>query len=181
MSVASETTPAPEGGTASGPPRPLAVISKIHDPDTLSGQLGLSFRRAMVAMRKLRGREANRPGQLSYAQYSLLFGLASGCECSARELADQADLSPATVTQMLETLESAGLVKRTRSELDRRVVLSGLTERGAEVIGHRKAAMEARWQAALADFSDAELIAATRILNRLAQYFGALLDEPADP
>lgn len=147
------------------------------DPSTPAGQLGLAFKRAMGAVRRLRGRETHRPGQISYAQYALLFGLSGACERSARELAEQADLSPATVTQMLEHLEASGLVKRTRSEQDRRVVLSVLTERGAAVVAERHAQMEPRWQAALADFSDAELTAAARVLTRLADYFDDLLDD----
>ena len=38
---------------------------------------GRSFKAAMAAVRRLRGRESQRPGELSYAQYSLLFGLAT--------------------------------------------------------------------------------------------------------
>lgn len=150
--------------------------SAIHDPTTPAGQLGLAFKRAMVAMRRLRGRETHKPGQISYAQYALLFGLAGG-ECSARELADQAELSPATVTQMLDHLEASGLVKRTRSEQDRRIVLSALTERGAAVVAERRAHLEPRWHAALAEFSDTELAAAARVLDRLADYFEDVLDD----
>ncbi len=155
--------------------------STIHDPSTTTGQLGLAFKRAMVAVRKLRGRETHRPGQISYAQYGLLFGLAGRSECSARDLAEQTDLTPATVAQMLEHLEAAGLVTRTRSDEDRRVVLSALTEHGATVVAARQAQMEPRWQAAIAEFSDSELVAAARVLNRLADYFDALLDDsPSD-
>jgi len=165
--------PAPTPDVASGPARPLAAApSAIYDPSTPAGQLGLAFKRAMVAVRKLRGRETTRHGQISHAQYGVLFGL-SGCECSARELAEHTDLTPATVTQMLEHLEAAGLVKRTRSEEDRRVVLSALTEHGAAVVAGRKSEMEPRWRAALADFSDDDLTAAARVLDRLADYFDA--------
>jgi DNA-binding MarR family transcriptional regulator len=131
----------------------------------------------MVAIRKLRGRETHRPDQLSYAQYGLLFGLAGTGELSARELAEQADLTPATVAQMLEHLEAAGLVERTRSDQDRRIVLSTLTERGATVVAERHAQMEPRWQAALAEFTDAQLNTAARVLNRLADHFNTLLDD----
>src|SRR3954463_15149297 len=93
-------------------------------------QLGRSFRAAMASVRRLRGRETHRPGELSYAQYSLLFGLARGGELPAGELATLADLSPATVTQMLDSLAAAGLVQRKRSHDDKRVVLSALTDRG---------------------------------------------------
>jgi len=149
----------------------------VTDPETPAGQVGQAFKRAMVATRKLRGRETQRPGQLSFAQYGLLFGLAGTCERSARELAEHADLTPATVTQMLEHLEAAGLVKRTRSEQDRRVVLSVLTDRGAAVVAERHAQMEPRWRAALDEFSDDELSAAARVLGRLADYFNDLLED----
>jgi DNA-binding MarR family transcriptional regulator len=153
--------------------------SAISDPSTPAGQLSLAFKRAMVAVRRLRGRETHRHGQLSYAQYGLLFGLAGNCELSARELAEHADLAPATVTQMLDHLEAAGLVTRTRSEEDRRVVLSVLTERGAAVVAERQSAMEPRWRAALSEFSDVELSAAARVLNRLGDYFDAVLNDRA--
>src|SRR5580698_100799 len=94
--------------------------------DTPHGQLGVAFKRAMVAVRRLRGRETQRPDQVSFAQYGLLFSLSGPGERSARDLAEQADLSPATVAQMLEALEAQGLVTRTRSKEDRRVVLSSL-------------------------------------------------------
>jgi DNA-binding MarR family transcriptional regulator len=163
--------PSPAPDAASGPARPLAAgQSPIYDPSTPAGRLGLAFKRAMVAVRRLRGRETSRPGQISYAQYGVLFGLA-GCECSARELAEHTDLTPATVTQMLEHLEAAGLVKRTRSQDDRRVVLSALTEHGQELVAERRAQMEPRWQDALSEFSDDELTAAARVLDRLADYF----------
>lgn len=152
-------------------------MSVVHDPSTPAGRLGLEFKRVMVAVRKLRGRETQRQGQISYAQYGVLFGLAGMCETSARELADHVDLTPGTVTQMLEHLESAGLVKRTRSAEDRRVVLSALTERGAAVVAERKAQLEPLWQSALQEFSEDELVAAARVLGRLADYFDVLLED----
>lgn len=151
--------------------------SIIGDPSTAQGQVGVAFKRAMVAMRRLRGRETHRPGEISFAQYGLLFGLAGRSEASARELADHADLTPATVAQMLDHLETAGLVKRTRSAEDRRVVLSSLTERGASVVAERQRQMGPRWDAALAEFSDRELAVAARVLNRLADFLDTLGDD----
>jgi MarR family transcriptional regulator, organic hydroperoxide resistance regulator len=155
------------------------VSAALHDTSTPAGQLGSAFKRAMVAVRKLRGRETHHVDQISHAQYGLLFGLAGECELSARELAEHVDLTPGTVTQMLDHLEAAGLVKRTRSAEDRRIVLSTLTERGAQVVADRHARMEVRWQDAIADFSDAELTAAAQVLNRLADLFDTLREETA--
>jgi hypothetical protein len=38
-------------------------------------RFGLAFRDVTGAVRRLKGRETHRPGELSYAQYSLLFRL----------------------------------------------------------------------------------------------------------
>ena len=111
-------------------------------------QLGRAFKGAIAAMRRMRGRETHRPGELSDAQYGLLFGLRDH-ELSARELAFAADVSPATAAEMLEGLAAAGLVSRVRSESDRRVVLTSLTDRGRELVQARQARYEPRWRAAL--------------------------------
>jgi len=157
-----------------------AALRAIYDPSTAGGRLGIAFKRAMAAVRRLRGRETQRLEQISFAQYGLLFGLAGARELSARELADHADLSPATVAQMLEHLETAGLVTRTRSEQDRRIVLSSLTEQGAELVARRHRQMEPRWQAALSEFTDDELDAAARVLDRLADYFDSSFNGSED-
>jgi DNA-binding MarR family transcriptional regulator len=143
-------------------------------------QLGRSFKTTMAAVRRLRGRETHRPGELSYAQYALLFSLAdSGEALSVRELAGAADLSPPTVTQMLDHLAAMGLVARVRSELDKRVVRTSLTERGEEVVAARKARFEPRWRAALEEFDDHELAIASGVLARLAAMFDDFANDPA--
>jgi DNA-binding MarR family transcriptional regulator len=139
-------------------------------------QLGRSFKSAMAAVRRLRGRETHRPGELSYAQYTLLFGLAHGGELSARNLCVSADLSPASVTQMLDSLAAAGLVERKRSEYDKRVVLSALTERGNALVEERRAQFEPRWQRALEDVSEADLRTAAAVLERLHVMFEELAE-----
>jgi DNA-binding MarR family transcriptional regulator len=138
--------------------------------------LGRSFRGAMAAVRRLRGRETQRPGELSFAQYGMLFGLGEAGELSVRELALAADLAPATVTQMLDSLEAAGLVERVRSRRDRRVVLISLTERGAELVAARRARFEPLWRGALAEFGEDELLIAARVLDRLGEMFYDVAD-----
>ncbi len=128
-------------------------------------------------MRRLRGRETQRADELSYAQYSLLFGLAEGPPLSSRELAVAADLAPATVTQMLDNLAAHGLVGRVRSTSDKRVVLTSLTERGRALVEERRAGFEKRWRAALADFSPDELATAAAVLDRLALMFDQAADD----
>ena len=160
-----------EGGAGSG----LTAAPGTDRTEALE-QLGRSFKRAMAAVRRLRGRETHRPGELSFAQYGLLFGLADGGELSVRELALSADLSPATVTQMLDSLEASGLVERVRSQRDRRVVMISLTGRGAALVAERRARFEPLWRAALAEFGENDLLAAAAVLDRLGEMFYDVAD-----
>jgi DNA-binding MarR family transcriptional regulator len=128
----------------------------------------------MAAVRRLRGRDSHRPGELSFAQYQLLFELARYGELPAGELALCADLAPASVTQMLDQLAVRGLVERVRSERDRRIVVSRLTDAGRERCEQRHARFEPLWREAMSDFSIAELHTATLVLERLSELFERL-------
>jgi DNA-binding MarR family transcriptional regulator len=134
-------------------------------------QVGQAFKQAMVAVRRLRGRETHRPGRPSFAQYQLLFALEESEAPSSGELAQAADLSPATVTQMLDALVEHGLVTRNRSESDRRIVTCSLTESGRAVIAERRAGFQGCWNDSLAEFSAAELAVAAAVLDRIATMF----------
>jgi DNA-binding MarR family transcriptional regulator len=98
--------------------------------DEALGQLGSAFKGAMAAIRRLRGRDTHRHGELSFAQYHLLCGLAEYDKRSAGELALAADLSPATVTQMLDSLAELGLVE---------TCALTITTRGRELLTERRA------------------------------------------
>jgi DNA-binding MarR family transcriptional regulator len=138
-------------------------------------QLGRSFKGAMAAVRRLRGRETRRqPGELSDAQYGLLFSLRDQAAMSSSELAFAADLSPASATEMLDGLVATRLVCRERSDRDRRVVLISLTDRGRKLIEERRARYEPRWRATLSEFSDDELRTASAVLDRMRDMFDEL-------
>jgi DNA-binding MarR family transcriptional regulator len=136
--------------------------------------LGHSFKAATGAMRRLRGRDTHRPGALSHAQYQVLFELLRTGELPAGALAAVADVSPASMTQMLDRLADAGLVERVRSETDRRVVSARLTEAGRAVCEERRAALEPMWREMLADFTVDELNTTAAVLDRLTGLFERL-------
>jgi DNA-binding MarR family transcriptional regulator len=150
-----------------------------------ASELARSFKACLRAVRRLRGRETRRsPDELSDAQYGLLFGLRENEALATSDLACLADLSPATATGMLDSLEASGLVTRVRSERDRRVVLTSLTERGRALVDERHARFAPSWEAALADFSDDDLRIAGAVFERLRQFFDELTpgaDHAADP
>jgi DNA-binding MarR family transcriptional regulator len=135
-------------------------------------ELGVAFRSLFRALSRLRGRDTHLAGsELSHAQFELLLELHERGPLSAGELATAAQLSPATVTQMLEHLATSGYVERERLEYDRRVVVSHLTDRGRREIEAKRARWQARWERALADVDVEDLRAATGVLTRLRAVF----------
>jgi len=138
--------------------------------------VGRAFKGVSAAQRRLRAHYAHHPGELSYAQYGLLFGLYFGEPMSSRDLAAAADVSPATAAEMLDALAASGLVQRVRSAEDKRIVLTSLTERGRAVVDARRAQYEPRFRAALQDFSDEELHSAVGVLEALRQMFDHLAE-----
>jgi MarR family transcriptional regulator, organic hydroperoxide resistance regulator len=152
-------------------PTPTKAPARGPDVSPATRELGRAFKGCVGALRRLRGRENRAHGELSDAQYGLLFNLVDHEALPTSELACLADLSPATATGMLDGLVAAGLVSRVRSERDRRVVLTSLTEHGRALVGARHAQFAPRWTAALAEFSDDELHTAAAVLNRLHAMF----------
>jgi DNA-binding MarR family transcriptional regulator len=135
-------------------------------------ELGKAFRRTFRSLSRLRGRDTHLGStELSHAQCELLFELEERGGLSAGELACAAQLTPATVTQMLDHLAAGGHVERARSERDRRVVVSRLSSRGRRAIEAKREKWQGRWEQALADVDVDELRAATRVLTRLQTVF----------
>jgi DNA-binding MarR family transcriptional regulator len=135
-------------------------------------ELGFAFRRIFRAVNRMRGRDTHLGGeQLSHAQFELLIELFDRGELPAGELAAAAGLTPATVTQMLDHLAERGHVERARSETDRRVVVSRLTEEGAVKTEARRQQWRERWEQALDGISAEEVAAAALVLERLGTMF----------
>ena len=67
------------------------------------------------AERRLRGREQQQGRGLTHSQLRALIVLGKTDEVTAGDLAKSADLNPASVTAMLDHLESSGIVERRRS------------------------------------------------------------------
>ena len=133
--------------------------------------LGLAFRHAFRSLRSLRGRDTHRGGQIGHAQFELLGELRERGPIPAGELAEAVGASAATVSGMLDHLCTAGLVERTRSTSDRRLVVVKLTPSGRRKVDARKAEWKARWEEALDGVDEEELRVATRVLERISGIF----------
>lgn len=141
-------------------------------------ELGKAFRHVFRALRRLRGRDTHLIGsEVSHAQMELLIELSERGPLSASELAAAAQLTPATVTQMLDHLAESGHVRRTRDCDDRRVVVTNLTPQGENKVRAKRAVWQERWERALAEVGDEDLRVATQVLRRLGAVFE---DAPAE-
>lgn len=134
--------------------------------------LAKSFKRVFRTLRRLRGRDTHMAGNdVSHAQFELLIELYERGPLPAGELATAAQLTPATVTQMLDHLASSGHVERTRSDADRRIVVTRLTALGRRKVQDKRALWQTRWQQALSDLGAEELRVAAQVLDRLGSMF----------
>jgi DNA-binding MarR family transcriptional regulator len=93
------------------------------------------------------------------------------------ELAGSEALAQPTVTQLVDKLEGRGLVSRSRSGDDGRVVLVEITPRGRERLEELRAEIRADMREALADLPDAEL---TELVHA-ADTLGGLIEKLQPP
>jgi DNA-binding MarR family transcriptional regulator len=113
---------------------------------------------------------------LTDAQWKPLLMIRQGQCRTAAELSRQACSDAGAVTRLLDRVEAKGLVRRTRSQEDRRVVNLELTEEGdraAEVVPHVLADV---LNAMLAGFSEAEVSQLKAMLQRLFENARQLRD-----
>jgi MarR family transcriptional regulator, organic hydroperoxide resistance regulator len=136
----------------------------------------------LAADRRLRGRDHSRPGELTFAQVRTIAALGRGKEMTAGQLAKGADLTPATVTTILDQLESANIVERRRSTEDRRVCYVALTPEGWELLERKLAAWQRLWSEHLSEYSDKDIETATGIVQAVTGMLDDLASslEPAN-
>lgn len=151
--------------------------TQTDERQTQMDDLAKAFKRLFRGLRRLRGRDTHATGpEVTHAQFELLIELYERGPLSAGELASAAQLTPATVTQMLDHLSTSGHVERTRSEEDRRIVVTSLTALGKRKVNAKRAIWQLRWREALEGMDADELRVATEVLVRLATIFD---DDPA--
>jgi DNA-binding MarR family transcriptional regulator len=114
------------------------------------------------------------PGDLTQTQIRAMYRLDLAGESTAGDLAKAAELSPASVSVMLDHLERDGIVERARSASDRRVVVVSLTETGRALLAAKRERWRTRGREALADVPEEHLHAAADVMRRMAGMFDEL-------
>lgn len=119
------------------------------------------------------GRPAD--GSLTLSQYGLLEVLADQDSARVQELAAHAGITASTATRILDALERRGVVRRTRSDEDRRAVAVSLTDLGDQLLHAEQDWLRGRQRSFYAALPPAEQELAPDLLFRLA----ALIDDLA--
>jgi MarR family transcriptional regulator, organic hydroperoxide resistance regulator len=147
--------------------RPPAAAEPAAGVGNAVEELRASVNHLFGAERRLRGRDHSRAGELTYGQMRAIAALGRERELTAGQLAKSADLTPATVTAILDQLEAADIIVRHRSTEDRRVCNISLTPKGWALRERKLAEWQNLWQGRLSGFTDAEIETATRIIGQV--------------
>jgi DNA-binding MarR family transcriptional regulator len=131
-----------------------------------------SLRRIVRAIDQY-SRKLRRVFNLTIPQIITLHQLHEGGECTAGELARRVCLSQATMTGIVDRLAARGLLRRTRSETDRRRVMIDLTEEGREVVSIMPPPLQEQFSARLAALPPAEQEAIDRTLALIVEMMQA--------
>ncbi|TCS60781.1 MarR family winged helix-turn-helix transcriptional regulator [Primorskyibacter sedentarius] len=133
---------------------------------------------SLIALRKilrateLYGRKLASAAGLTAVQFRVLQVVAEREMMTPKDIAMQMGVSQATITSLIDKLEKQGMVRRTKSEADRRQTNITLTTRGRETVDTAPDALQQRYVRqfeALEGWEQAQLISS---LERVA----AMLD-----
>ena len=151
----------------------MSTASENATPGFLVWRLSMKWRVAVD--------RAVAPLGLTHAQYSLvasLYGMQRGGERpSQRRLADHTGLEPLYVSKLARSLESAGLLERTRDPRDPRAVQLALTEEGRERTRQAVTVVQGLLEQLLAPLGGLDSTRTRDFKRELA----VLLDAPLDP
>ena len=143
------------------------TASSVAEPAGQVEEFRTAVNQLLAADRRLRGRDHSRPGELTFAQIRTIAALGREHEMTAGQLAKSAELTPATITSILDQLEASNIVERRRSTEDRRVCNVALTPEGWELLERKLAVWNGLWAERLSGFSDKDISTAAAILHEV--------------
>lgn len=117
----------------------------------------------------VQSRRIDREIGLTLPQYVVLTALGEMGEVTSRALSARADISPPTVVGILDKLEAKGLIRRYRSDKDRRIVHARLTDEGRIALRTAPDPLGARISGGFRALSDADRATILDSLTRLGE------------
>src|SRR5215469_7703479 len=110
---------------------------------------------------------ALRESGLSLSSYKLMRALEQSDQ-SMREVSEALQVSPRTVTDMIDSLEARGLVVRQAHPVDRRVTLLHLTDDGRRQLATAAALADRSHGSAISSLSEHDQLTLRRLLDQVA-------------
>ena len=129
--------------------------------------------RQIIRATDLYSRQLNKEVGLTAPQLLILQAIRGLGAVSISKLSQQVSLSQATVTNIIDRLESRGLVARHRSTEDRRVVHATLTEDGAGKVLDAPTPLQDTFSKRFADLDDWEKSMIVAALQRVSAMMNA--------
>lgn len=111
-------------------------MSELRITDPLAHWALDALTRAEASLSRRLAADLDRIGVSATGFAILVLVTGRGGELELRAIRDRLGLSKATATEVLDTLESRGFVKRKRLESDRRAVAVSLTRAGRNLVTH---------------------------------------------
>lgn len=128
---------------------------------------------------EIQSRRIDREVGLTLPQLVVLTCVQDLGEVTSRAISIEADISAATVVGILDKLEVKGLIERYRSNIDRRIVHTRLTERGRAVLAAAPPPLGASFEKAFQRLPAPDRAATLAALTRLAN-LALPSEEPTD-
>ncbi|MBX7201304.1 MAG: MarR family transcriptional regulator [Rhodospirillaceae bacterium] len=150
----------------------------FYDTDSFDGgrSIGYLIRRCHAKMMpQVEARFVD--AELTFSQWVVLMSLRDKAAGTCADIARNMNHDTGAVTRLVDQLEKRGLVARTRSTSDRRVVHLKLLPAGKKMAKALIPRIVDFWNGVLADFSRAEAARLIKLLTRLDQR----LDGPSMP
>lgn len=153
----------------------------MSDKGTIEDQIVVAIRRVIRAV-DLHSRQLVEEHGLTGPQLAVLREISRMGSFSAGALAQAVHLSPPTLSGILDRLERRGLLKRTRSDHDRRSLVVTVTEAGQGILKGAPSLLQGRFKRELEKLEDWEQTMILATLQRVAAMMDlsrvAVEDEP---
>ena len=146
----------------------------------LATSVGYQLHALMTAMRREVAARLAALG-LTDAQWRPLWMLAAGLAGTANEVARRLEMDAGATTRLLDRLEAKGLIERSRSDVDRRVVQLRLTDAGRAAVADVPHVLAAVNNEVLQGFSEAEWLQLRAFVARLQANAAALQAQGRSP
>jgi len=133
----------------------------------------LSHIRCIIRASDIHSKKLQRMTGLTTAQALVIRAISELGEVTTKAISKEVALSQATVTTVLDRLETNGFVERYRSTKDRRIVHARLTEKGAAIMTEMPDLLDEKFIARFANLSAEQRREISSALKQTAQMMDA--------